>query len=188
MQTTMILWGLVLGTPLAAFGAVCAAAPERARRFAQWFEGSRAVAVALALVAWLWTARELDTIGIDVFDMVLKRFTGEVWYLALALAYLTIIWMPKNLPVRALAALMMLFPASLFRTTRLLVPDGGFALVHVFVAFAYAAAIVGMYGMFYPWRLEKGLGLAMRTGPGCRAFGAGLAALGVLLVAAGFFV
>lgn len=184
----MIFWGIALGSPLVAFGAASALSPARARRFVGWFENSRAVAAALTLIAWLWTAWECDNIGIDVFDMILKRFTGEVWYIALGLAYLTYIWMPKNLPVRALTALMMLMPASLFRTTRLLLPDSGFAAVHIFVIFAYIAAVIGMYGMFYPWRLEKALERVMLTDVRCRALGFALAALGLTLVVTGFMI
>ncbi len=185
----MTFWGIILGVPLAAFGGACLFAPEKALKFAAWFKTSRKLAVALTIVAWAWTAWECDNIGIDVFDMVLKRFTGEVWFLAALLAYLTVIWMPKNLPVRALTAILMLFPASMFRTTRLLVPESGFAAVHIFVVFAYMAAVVGMYGMFYPWRLEKGLDLAMGTGGGrCRIFGLALALAGLILLATGFAV
>lgn len=184
----MIFWGIALGCPLVAFGATGAVSPANARRFVAWFENSRKVAGALALFAWLWTAYECNNIGIDVFDMILKRFTGEVWYLALGLAYLTYIWMPKNLPVRALTALMMLMPASLFRTTRLLLPDSGFAAVHVFIIFAYVAAIIGMYGMFYPWRLEKALERLMRADQSCRVLGAALTVLGLTLAILGFAI
>jgi hypothetical protein len=52
----------------------------------------------------------------------------------------------------------MLIPAELFKVTRLLVPESGVALVHLFVVTAYIGAVLGMYGMFYPWRLEKGMG------------------------------
>ena len=185
----MIAWGLILGLPLVAFGAVSAAKRELAQRFAVWFETERAVAIALTIWAWYWTAHELDMIGIDVFDMVTKAFPGELWILAGVLSYLTIIWMPKNLGVRALTALLMLFPASLFRTTRLLLPESGVATVHVFVVFAYVCAVVGMYGMFYPWRLEKALAIVL-GGPkyATRLFGVSLAAVGISLVIAGFLV
>ena len=185
----MITWGLLLGLPLVAFGAVSAASREKARSFAQWFETSRIVAIVLTIVAWFWTARELDMIGIDVFDMVTKRFPGELWILAAVLSYLTIIWMPKNLGVRALTGLLMLFPASLFRVTRLFLPESGVGTVHVFVVFAYVCAVIGMYGMFYPWRLEKGLEIVL-TGPkfATRLFGVSLTLLGIALIVAGFAV
>ena len=53
------------------------------------------LAMVLTAIAWFWTAYECETIGIDVFDMLLKRFPGQVWIMAAALTYLTIIWMPK---------------------------------------------------------------------------------------------
>ena len=55
------------------------------------------LAMVLTAIGWFWTAYECDTIGIDVFDMLLKRFPGQVWIMAAVLTYLTIIWMPKNL-------------------------------------------------------------------------------------------
>lgn len=185
----MVFWGLALGAPLVAFGGLCAADRAKAKAFAEWFETSRPLAAALTVVAWFWTARELDVIGIDVFDMVTKRFPGELWVLAAVLSWLTVIWMPKNLGVRALTGILMLFPASLFRTTRLLLPASGVGLVHLFVVFAYLCAMVGMYGMFYPWRLEKALGIVL-SGPSAatRLFGLSLAAVGVCLAATGFAI
>lgn len=115
------------------------------------------LAMALTAVAWFWTAYECDTIGIDVFDMLLKRFPGQLWIMAAALTYLTIIWMPKNLLTRSVMGLFMLLPAELFRVTRPMLPESGFAPVQIVVAVAYALAAVGMYGMFYPWRIEAAL-------------------------------
>ena len=51
----------------------------------------------------------------------------------------------------------MLIPAELFKFTRPLLPESGFAPVQIVVAIAYILAIVGMYGMFYPWRIEAAL-------------------------------
>lgn len=184
---SIAIWGMALGLPLIAFGAACAARPQAARDFANWFAASRPVAIVLTIAAWFWTAHELDIIGIDVFDAVTKRFPGELWILAGVLSWLTAIWMPKNLSVRALTGILMLFPASLFRVTRLLLPESGVGAVHVFVVMAYVAAVVGMYGMFYPWRLEKGLGLVLSARRACTAvFGGALALAGASLVAAGF--
>ena len=87
--------------------------------------------------------------------MILKIFPGELWILAVVLTYLTIIWMPNNLVTRALMGLFMLLPAELFKTTRLLLPQSGVATVHILVVLGYILAIIGMYGMFYPWRIEK---------------------------------
>ena len=115
------------------------------------------LAMVLTAIGWFWTAYECDTIGIDVFDMLLKRFPGQVWIMAAVLTYLTIIWMPKNLLTRSIMGIFMLIPAELFKLTRPMLPDGGFAPVQIIVAIAYVLAIIGMYGMFYPWRIETAL-------------------------------
>ena len=115
------------------------------------------LAKVLVVIAWFWTAYECDTIGIDVFDMLLKRFPGQVWIMAAVLSYLTIIWMPKNLLTRAVMGIFMLIPAELFKVTRPLVPDSGFAPIQIVVVLAYVLAVIGMYGMFYPWRIEAAL-------------------------------
>ena len=106
--------------------------------------------------------------------------------LALVLVYLTVQWMPKNLPMRALTGILMLIPAELFKTTRLLVPESGFAAVHVFVLAAYLGALVGMYGMFYPWRLETALDKILHNAMGARILGGMCAALGFTLTILGF--
>lgn len=115
----------------------------------------KVLAAVLTVVAWFWTAYECDTIGIDVFDMLLKRFPGQLWIMAGVLSYLTVIWMPQNLFTRALMGIFMLIPAELFKFTRPILPESGFAPVQIVVAVAYILAIIGMYGMFYPWRIEK---------------------------------
>ena len=120
------------------------------------------LAMVLTTIGWFWTAYECDTIGIDVFDMLLKRFPGQVWIMAAVLTYLTIIWMPKYLLTRSIMGIFMLIPAELFKVTRPMLPDGGFAPVQIVVAIAYAFAIVGMYGMFYPWRIETALKWILR--------------------------
>lgn len=118
----------------------------------------------LTAIAWFWTAYECDTIGIDVFDMLLKRFPFQLWIMAAVLTYLTVIWMPKHLFTRAIMGLFMLIPAELFKFTRPILPESGFAPVHLLVALAYALAIVGMYGMFYPWRIEAVLQRLLKRG------------------------
>ena len=117
------------------------------------------LAKVLTGIAWFWTAYECDTIGIDVFDMLLKRFPGQLWIMAALLTYLTIIWMPKHLLTRSIMGLFMLMPAELFRITRPHLPESGFAPVQIVVAIAYVLAVIGMYGMFYPWRIERILGV-----------------------------
>ncbi len=113
--------------------------------------------VFLVALAWFWAAYECHTIGIDVFDMLLKRFPGQLWIMAGVLTYLTVIWMPKNLLTRAIMGIFMLIPAELFKFTRPILPEAGFAPVHIIVVVAYILAIIGMYGMFYPWKIEAAL-------------------------------
>ena len=108
----------------------------------------------LVVVAWFWTAYECDTIGIDVFDMLLKRFPGQLWIMAAVLSYLTIVWMPKNLLTRAVMGIFMLIPSELFPLLRPHLPESGFAPVQLLVGLAYVFAVIGMYGMFYPWKIE----------------------------------
>ena len=120
------------------------------------------VAAVLTAAAWFWTAYECDTIGIDVFDsLLLKERTGGlfVWVLAAVLTVLTFLWMRPHLITRAVMAIFMLAPATVFRFTRLMVPEHGFAPVQLLVGFMYVLAVIGMYGMFYPWKIEKLLGI-----------------------------
>lgn len=152
------VWSFVLGLPLLAFGVGAVVAFSRTKAFVGWFEKSSVVAAVLTAVAWAWTAHECDTIGIDVFDMVLKRFPGELWILAAVLTVLTFLWMRPNLSVRALTGILMLIPAELFKVTRVMLPESGVVAVHLFVVTGYVGAVIGMYGMFYPWRLEKAMG------------------------------
>ena len=159
--------------------------PSVAFRQVERFESSRIAASVLTVIGWFWTAWECDHIGIDVFDMLLKRFTGEVWILAAVLSYLTIIWMPKNLSVRALTGILMLMPALIFRTTRLHLPESGCGWVHLLVVCGYVSAIVGMYGMFYPWRLEKAVAAVFRRPALVKALGVLTVVWGALVIVAG---
>lgn len=171
-----------------AFGGAAAFCPDRASRFVEWFRSSRRVALVLTVFAWFWTAYECDTIGIDVFDMLLKLFPAQLWIMAIVLSWLTFIWMPANLSVRAFTGILMLIPAELFKVTRLVVPESGFAAVHVFVVTAYIGAMIGMYGMFYPWRLEKGMGWFQGSALRLRVLGAAALAWGFALVVNGFAI
>ena len=120
------------------------------------------LAAVLTAVAWFWTAFECDTIGIDVFDTILmKERTGGlfVWVLAAILTVLTFLWMRPHLITRAIMGIFMLLPATVFRFTRLMVPDHGFAPIQLLVGFMYVIAVIGMYGMFYPWKIEKLFGI-----------------------------
>ena len=118
----------------------------------------------LVVVAWFWTAHECNTIGIDVFDMLLKRFPGQLWIMATVLSYLTIIWMPNNLLTRAIMGIFMLIPAEALPLLRPHLPESGFAPVQIVVAIIYVLATIGMYGMFYPWRIEKALKFLLGRG------------------------
>ena len=125
-------------------------------------KSSDALAAVLTAVAWFWTAYECNTIGIDVFDMILmKERTGGlfVWVLAAVLTVLTFLWMRPHLVTRAIMAIFMLLPATVFRFTRLMVPESGFAPVQILVGLMYVLAVIGMFGMFYPWKVEKVFGI-----------------------------
>ncbi|MBO7482356.1 MAG: hypothetical protein J6U17_00520 [Kiritimatiellae bacterium] len=198
---TIAIWGFALGLPLLAFGAVSLFAPPVARRFAAWFESSRAVAAVMTAFAWAWAAYEIQIFGVNMFReffvgvpvlwqlmQVLAFIYDNFWFAAPVLIYLTVAWMPKSLAVRALTGVLMLIPAELFKTTRLLLPPDGSSMVFLFVVTAYAGAVVGMYGMFYPWRLEKGLAVVQRTDAGARALGAACAALGASLATTGCLI
>lgn len=150
-------WALVTVLPLAALVVGILVSPQKTLALGERFFASRPAALVLTVVGWAWTAYECDTIGIDVFDRFLKRFPGELWILAAVLAFLTFVWMTKNLSVRALCGIFMLLPAEALKATRALVPASGFAAVQLLVAVIYFYAVVGMYGMFYPWRLETAL-------------------------------
>ena len=149
--------------------------------------GKKALTVVLVSLAWAWTAYECDTIGIDVFDMLLKRFPGQLWIMAAVLTYLTVVWMPNHLLTRALMGIFMLIPAELFKATRPVLPDSGFAAVHILVITAYIGAVIGMYGMFYPWRLEKGMRWFQDSPIRFKVLGALCVAWGAALVVTGFF-
>ena len=182
----IVLWGLIIGVPLAIGGALAVFSKDLALRAFERFAASRRGAWFLTAIAWLWTAYECHIIGIDVFDMILKIFPGELWILATVLTYLTIIWMPNNLATRALMGLFMLLPAELFKTTRLLLPQSGVATVHILVVLGYILAIIGMYGMFYPWRIEKVLKKILGKGAARIAYGAVCLIAGIAAITAGF--
>ena len=184
----MIYWGLMLALPFLAFGGTVLVSRDAANRFSNWFENNRIVAAVLTVIAWFWAAYECHIIGISAFDSLLKKFPFQLWIMAAVLSYLTIIWMPKNLSVRALTGLMMLMPASLFRTTHAYRPPAGtlFDPVDIFIYVAYIIIIIGMYGMFYPWRAEKFLSILLAKPLRARVFGGILVFIGLSLLAAGF--
>lgn len=147
----MILWFFALGVPLLAYGIFAVARPSLAAKALVAFPRNHAAGAALCAIGWLWTAYELDTIGIEIFDRFLKAFPFELWILAVVLTGLTCWWMANLLPIRGLSAILMLFPAELFPVIMLEDTQWRLSLV----VFAYACAIVGMFGMFYPWRIRQ---------------------------------
>ncbi len=177
----MTAWFFLLGAPLAAFGALAVARPAAAARALVAFPRSRAAAVGLCAVGWFWTAHELDTIGIEIFDRFLKAFPFELWLLAAALTALTCWWMWNLLPVRGLSAVLMLFPASLFPAVMLEDTPWRLALV----VFAYACAVAGMFGMFYPWRIRQLLAWVAASEARVRAAAAAALSVGALYLALG---
>ena len=164
--------------------------PKEATRFLLAFPRNRVAGQVLCAAAWLWTAYEIDTIGIEVFDRIVRRLwflssdiPGMVWILAIVLTVLTCLWMDNLLSLRALSALFMLFPAELFPAVRLC--DTSWRLT--LVVFAYVCAVVGMFGMFYPWHLRRALDWRVAKPARVTAFGAAYLAIGALFLVLGAF-
>ena len=177
----MTFWFILLGVPLSAYGLFALLKPDTAARFLVKFPRNKAAGCILAVIAWFFTAYELDTIGIEVFDKFLKIFPGELWILATVLSVLTCMWMENLLPVRALCALMMLFPAEMFPMIRLCETPWRLVLV----IFAYICIIIGMFGMFYPWRIRQFISWRVESLKSVRIDGVMFAALGVLFILLG---
>ena len=174
----MAFWCLALGIPLLAYGVLSLIETERMARWLVTFPRNRTAAWTLCAIGWFWTAHELDTIGIEVFDRYLKAFPGQLWIMAAVLTVLTCWWMPNLLPIRGVCALFMLFPAEMFPVIRLCDTQWRLALV----VFAYACIVVGMYGMFYPWRIRQALAWLASSPARVRAAGAICTAVGGLFV------
>lgn len=154
----MAFWFFILGLPVLAYGLFCSLAPTKAATGQLVFARHKMAGNILCALGWLFTAYEVDTIGIDVFDQIVRRLwflpkeiPGAVWIWAVVLTVLTCLWMPNLLPIRGLSAIFMLFPAELFPVIRLCETPLRLALV----VFAYFCAIVGMYAMFYPWKIRQ---------------------------------
>ena len=177
----MKFWFFALGLPLVAYGLFATVRPSSAAKALVAFPRNRAAGAALCAVAWFWTAYELDTIGIEIFDRFLKAFPFELWILAAVLTVLTCWWMENLLPIRGVSAIFMLFPAVLFPVIRLAPTQWRLALV----VFAYACAIVGMFGMFYPWRIRQALAWIAGMQPRVAATGVASLGIGVLFVMLG---
>ena len=186
----MTFWFFALGVTLFGYGLFTVVRPQMATRFLQTFPRNRAVGQVLCAAAWLWTAYEIDTIGIEVFDRIVRRLwffssdiPGMVWILAIILTVLTCLWMENLLTLRALSALFMLFPAELFPAVRLCDTSWRRALV----VFAYACAVTGMFGMFYPWHLRRALDWRVAKPLRVTAFGATYLAIGAHFLVLGAF-
>ena len=177
----MIFWFFALGLPFAAYGAFAVARSSLAAKALVAFPRNRTAGTVLCAVAWFWTAYELDTIGIEIFDRFLKAFPFELWILAAVLTVLTCWWMANLLPIRGVAAIFMLFPAELFPVIRLEPTPWRLALVVV----AYICAIIGMFGMFYPWRIRQALAWLAAVPSRVAASGVVCLAVGALLLALG---
>ena len=186
----MTFWFFVLGVPLFGYGLFTVLKPQMAARFLQALPRNRAAGQALCAAAWLWTAYEVDTIGIEVFDRIVRRLwflssdiPGMVWILAIVLTVLTCLWMDNLLSLRAISALFMLFPAELFPAVRQC--DTSWRLT--LVVFAYVCAVIGMFGMFYPWHLRRALDWRVAKPARVTAFGAAYLAIGALFLVLGAF-
>ena len=180
----MIYWFFALGIPLAAYGIVAVARTSSVSKALVSFPRNRTAGIVLCTIGWLGTAYELDMIGIEVFDRFLKAFPFELWILAAVLTALTCWWMANLLPIRGLAAILMLFPAELFPTIRLEESPLRLALV----VFAYICAITGMFGMFYPWRIRQMLAWIAADRMRVAATGVAAAATGILFLVSGCIV
>ena len=178
---SMIFWFFALGIPLAAYGLFAVLCSSAAGKALVAFPRNRVAGVTLCAVAWFFTAYELDTIGIEIFDRFLKAFPFELWLLAGVLTVLTCWWMANLLPIRGAAAIFMLFPAELFPVIRLEPTQWRLALV----VFAYICAVIGMFGMFYPWRIRQALAWIAAAPARVAATGVVCLATGVLFLALG---
>ena len=184
----MTFWFFVLGIPLASFGFLAIAKPDIIAKFLVRFPRNAPAGIALCALGWLGTAYEIDNIGIEVFDRIVRRFwflsnnvPGAVWILAIVLTVLTCLWMSNLLPIRGVAAIFMLFPAELFPAIRLCDTQWRLTLV----VYAYLCAAAGMFAMFYPWRIRQAWAWIAECNCRVRAYGAFHAAYGVLFLVLG---
>lgn len=177
----MTFWFFVLGIPLLALGLSAVLVPAATGRVLVAFPRNVLAGRILCAVGWLWTASACDRLGIDIFDKFLKMFPGELWILAIVLTVLTCWWMENLLPIRGVCAVLMLFPGEMFPMIRLCDSSWRLALV----VCAYVCAIAGMFGMFYPWWIRKGLAWTAERPSILRAGGASLATVGALFAVLG---
>ncbi len=180
----MTAWFFILGLPSLAVGAFSFLFAMPAARLCVTFPRSKIAGWILCAIGWAWTAYECDTIGIDVFDKFLKAFPMELPILAIVLTVLTCWWMPNLLPIRGVSAIFMLFPGEMFPVIRLCDTPWRLTLV----VFAYACAIIGMYGMFYPWRIRQLLAWIASDPTRVRICGGVLSAIGMLFLVLGIML
>ena len=180
----MTFWFFLLGIPLMALSFFAVVRPSLAAKALVAFPRNHTAAVVLCALGWLGTAYELDTIGIEVFDRFLKAFPFELWILAFVLTVLTCWWMPNLLPIRGLSAIFMLFPAEMFHVIRLEPTQWRLVLVVI----AYICIVLGMFGMFYPWRIRQALAWLAAKPVRVAAVGALTLAVGSLCLALGVLV
>lgn len=177
----MTLWFFILGLPLVVYGLMSLVCTDLTAKALIAFPRNKIAGWILCAAGWFFTAYECDTIGIDIFDSILKQFPGEVWILATVLTVLTCAWMENLLPIRGVCALFMLFPAELFPMIRLCETEWRLALS----IFAYTCAVIGMFGMFYPWHIRRAIAWRAASPFRMRAFGAVFLAVGTLFVVLG---
>ena len=177
----MTTWFFILGIPLAALGFFAVVRSSLAAKALTAFPRNRQSAIVLCALAWIGTAYELDTIGIEVFDRFLKVFPFQLWIMAFVLTVLTCWWMPNLLPIRGLSAIFMLFPAEMFHAIRLEPTQWRLVLVVI----AYICIITGMFGMFYPWRIRQFLAWIAAKQQRVAVAGAVVHAVGILCIALG---
>ncbi len=177
----MSLWFFILGTPLLVYGLASLFCVNWTAKQLVAFPRNKIAGYILCAIGWFWTAYECHTIGIDVFDKFLKVFPGEVWILAVVLTVLMCKWMENLLPIRGVSAIFMLFPASLFPAIRLVDSQARLLLVIC----AYICLIIGMFGMFYPWRIRQALAWLSAKPVLVRASGGVFAAIGTLFLVFG---
>lgn len=184
----MTFWFLALGVPLLLAGAAFLVLPSKAAEFLRVFPRSRITGVVLCATAWFWTGYEIDALGIDVIDRIVQRLwflpspiPGAVWLWAIALTFLTCWWMENLLPIRAVCAFFMLFPGDMFPVIRLCDTDWRLTLV----VYAYAVCILGMWGMFYPWRIRQGMTWISDASSRVRTAGSAMGAIGAIFTLLG---
>lgn len=179
---SFLIWSLLIGLPTLALGLAAAILPSRTGDGLVRFCDAKYPAWVLTAIGWAWTAWECHIIGIAMFDKFLKAFPFELPILALILIPLTCVWMPKLLALRGVSAILMLFPCEFFKCTRLV--DSDWRLVAV--SWSYVLLTLGMFMMFYPWHVETAIKWLNARRAVLAVTGGAIAAVGAVVVLAGF--